>query len=418
VYGKSGTSGGFSSLQLVVDGNNVGSAVQLTGSLASYNINANISSGTHDIGFKGVNVASGRNAFVDKMDVVGGAPSANPNLLTANQSSFETDLSDMYPWHDPTLTRDTSIAQFGSASAKVDIPSGVVTDGHSEHGLVTNSSANQTLPANQQVIGSAYVKAPAGKQLWIGVAATDSTGTTGLAESGWNSITTDGSWQRVNTTATTYNQSFRPGLAVIANVDQGAFAFNVDGMKVEQGTTVTDWNLGTGGGGGDPDTDGDGVADAEDNCPDLANPNQADADGDGVGDACEATPPPETAPMVIPNGPNGTVPTADATNVDRTTDVKATFSEGMMTSSINSTTFKLFKKGSTTKISATVNYDDATSRTATLNPFGSTTTRLARGTTYKAVVTTQAKDLAGNSLDQDPSLAGLQQMTWFFTTTP
>src|SRR5918995_95391 len=72
VYGKSGTSGGFSSLQLVVDGNNVGSPVQLTGSLASYNIDAKISSGTHDIGFKGVNVATGRNAFVDKMDVVGG----------------------------------------------------------------------------------------------------------------------------------------------------------------------------------------------------------------------------------------------------------------------------------------------------------------------------------------------------------
>ena len=87
-----------------------------------------------------------------------------------------------------------------------------------------------------------------------------------------------------------------------------------------------------------------------------------------------------------------------------------------MASSINGTTFKLFKKGSTTKISATVSYDP-TSRTAKLNPFGSTTTRLARGTTYKAVVTTGAQDLAGNSLDQDPSLAGLQQKKWFFTTT-
>jgi uncharacterized delta-60 repeat protein len=38
--------------------------------------------------------------------------------------------------------------------------------------------------------------------------------------------------------------------------------------------------------GGDGDTDGDGVADAEDNCPAVANPDQVDADGDGVGDAC------------------------------------------------------------------------------------------------------------------------------------
>ena len=34
------------------------------------------------------------------------------------------------------------------------------------------------------------------------------------------------------------------------------------------------------------DTDGDGVLDVVDNCPDLANPDQADCDGDGYGDAC------------------------------------------------------------------------------------------------------------------------------------
>jgi hypothetical protein len=35
------------------------------------------------------------------------------------------------------------------------------------------------------------------------------------------------------------------------------------------------------------DNDGDGVADATDNCPNVANQDQADADSDGVGDACE-----------------------------------------------------------------------------------------------------------------------------------
>ena len=39
-----------------------------------------------------------------------------------------------------------------------------------------------------------------------------------------------------------------------------------------------------------PDEDGDGVADSKDNCPNIANPDQADADGDGVGDACDSCP--------------------------------------------------------------------------------------------------------------------------------
>ena len=37
-----------------------------------------------------------------------------------------------------------------------------------------------------------------------------------------------------------------------------------------------------------PDKDSDGVPDGVDNCPDVANPNQADADGDKIGDACDS----------------------------------------------------------------------------------------------------------------------------------
>ena len=35
------------------------------------------------------------------------------------------------------------------------------------------------------------------------------------------------------------------------------------------------------------DADGDGIADAQDNCPTVANSDQLDSDGDGVGDACD-----------------------------------------------------------------------------------------------------------------------------------
>jgi len=38
------------------------------------------------------------------------------------------------------------------------------------------------------------------------------------------------------------------------------------------------------------DSDGDTIPDAEDNCPDVANPDQADSNGDGIGDACTPGP--------------------------------------------------------------------------------------------------------------------------------
>jgi hypothetical protein len=43
-------------------------------------------------------------------------------------------------------------------------------------------------------------------------------------------------------------------------------------------------------GGGCLDTDEDGICDADDNCPAVANDNQADGDADGEGDACDACP--------------------------------------------------------------------------------------------------------------------------------
>jgi hypothetical protein len=110
-------------------------------------------------------------------------------------------------------------------------------------------------------------------------------------------------------------------------------------------------------------------------------------------------PPPtdRTAPTVM-----STVPTADATGVARTTNVTATFSEDMDASSINGTTFKLFKKGSTTKIDAQVTFANPDPYTAKLDPNNS----LRSGVTYKAVVSTGAKDLADNPL--------AQQKVWFF----
>jgi hypothetical protein len=59
-----------------------------------------------------------------------------------------------------------------------------------------------------------------------------------------------------------------------------------------------------------------------------------------------------------------------------------------------------------------VSHSAATDK-ATLNP----TNSLQSGATYRAVVTTGAKDLAGNSLDRDGTTPGLQKYKWFFTVS-
>jgi probable HAF family extracellular repeat protein len=89
--------------------------------------------------------------------------------------------------------------------------------------------------------------------------------------------------------------------------------------------------------------------------------------------------------------------------------VTATFSEKMQATSVKSS-FKLYKKGTTSALRASVSCDADECRIATLDP----SANLKRGTTYKAVVSVGAQDLAGNSLDQDASLSGSQQKEWFF----
>jgi hypothetical protein len=54
------------------------------------------------------------------------------------------------------------------------------------------------------------------------------------------------------------------------------------------------------------DPDGDGVAGSADNCPAIKNPDQTDSDGDGLGDRCDGPPPVDTDNDGIP----------DATDVD------------------------------------------------------------------------------------------------------
>ncbi|MEW6199299.1 MAG: kelch repeat-containing protein [Planctomycetota bacterium] len=85
--------------------------------------------------------------------------------------------------------------------------------------------------------------------------------------------------------------------------DAGSYTVRVTGACGEVGSTPATLTV-------RGDTDRDGVADDEDNCPQVANPDQRDSDDDGVGDACDGCP---ADPDKIEPGACGCgVPDADA----------------------------------------------------------------------------------------------------------
>jgi hypothetical protein len=122
----------------------------------------------------------------------------------------------------------------------------------------------------------------------------------------------------------------------------------------------------------------------------------------------------KSAPKVSTAIPTGT-------RVARATNATATFSEKMDATTITTSTFKLFRCSSTTSTNCATQITNVAltkspdGLSATLNPFGSTITKLAKSTKYKVVVTTGVTDEAGNRLDQNTT-TGNQQKVWYFTT--
>lgn len=89
-------------------------------------------------------------------------------------------------------------------------------------------------------------------------------------------------------------------------IDDGAFPCRVEVFGIEiDGTTDL---IATHDVTPSPDSDGDGVLDVLDNCPAVANADQADDDGDGVGNVCDASPRPVLEPggATVVEGTGGT----------------------------------------------------------------------------------------------------------------
>jgi hypothetical protein len=124
-----------------------------------------------------------------------------------------------------------------------------------------------------------------------------------------------------------------------------------------------------------------------------------------------------TAPRVTSTSPKHT-----ATGVASSDTLTATFSEKMDPASITNSTFKLLKlnpDGSITQVTNVTVSLSTDGLVGTLNPFETSATLLEKSTTYRAVVTTGARDVAGNQLDQNTTTTtGLQQKAWYFTTSP
>jgi hypothetical protein len=90
--------------------------------------------------------------------------------------------------------------------------------------------------------------------------------------------------------------------------------------------------------------------------------------------------------------------------------IRATFSEAMRRASLTGSTVRLVRAHHTRGVPAAVTYDAR--HRVVLDPVHALRPR----TTYWVVVTTGAKDLAGNRLDQDPVRTGAQRVSWTFRT--
>ena len=160
------------------------------------------------------------------------------NLLTANQSSVETDTTGFTTagsWlinGGATISRVTTEYWHGTASLKVDTPGAAIREGVRTIGISAN--------ANTQYTFSVYVKATSGTPLQIRMR--DFTNSVG-----GNPVyfIATGSWQRVSVTITTGANAVTDLQACVSTQSAIATTFYIDGLQIEQKPYATSFTDGT-----------------------------------------------------------------------------------------------------------------------------------------------------------------------------
>jgi len=156
------------------------------------------------------------------------------NLLTANQSSVETDTTG-FTGVESTITRDTTEYWNGSASLKVETNNATTVEG-----VVTNPSTDVSAALNYTF--SCYVKGSGTVKVILSERDAENAAI-GQGESA--PITLTSSWQEVSVSRLFGATGVKVRLLILTQTQQAA-TFYVDGLQLEQSDYATPWHIGAG----------------------------------------------------------------------------------------------------------------------------------------------------------------------------
>ena len=158
---------------------------------------------------------------------------ATANLLTANQSSVETDTTGLSSYSSATITRDTTEPWQGEACLKVVTPGSIAGEG------MFADKTGLTLAVDEGYTASAYVKGSGIVRIYLA----ELRGGTPQTVSSAN-VELTSTWQRIHvpiTIADATNTSLR---IMVRTPTAQSITFYVDGLQIEKKAYATSWQIG------------------------------------------------------------------------------------------------------------------------------------------------------------------------------